>query len=246
MSQNPYQTPADYGSNYGHSAAMASVDARASFIRKTYLHLLGAILACVAIDALILNLFDEQLKSIVPMLTGGFTWLIVLGAFMAVSYVADRWARSDVSQSQQYLGLGLYVVAEALILIPLLYIAQHYGQTNVIQSAGAVTAVVFGGLTLTVFVTKADFSFLRWAIVAGTVIALGLIVVAVVFPGMISLGFWFSAAMVVLAMGIVLYNTSNVLHHYSTHQHVAASLSLFASIALLFWYVLQIFMSFRD
>ena len=223
---------------------MASEDARASFIRKTYLHLLGAILACVAIDALILNLFDEQLKSIVPMLTGGFTWLIVLGAFMAVSYVADRWARSDVSQSQQYLGLGLYVVAEALILIPLLYIAEHYGQTNVIQSAGAVTAVVFGGLTLTVFVTKADFSFLRWAIVAGTVIALGLIVVAV-FTGF-SLGFWFSAAMVVLAMAIILYNTSNVLHHYSTHQHVAASLSLFASVALLFWYVLQIFMSFDE
>ena len=104
--------------------------------------------------------------------------------------------------------------------------------------------MVFGGLTLTVFVTKADFSFLRWAIVAGSVIALGLIVVAIIAG--FSLGFWFSAAMVVLAMGIILYNTSNVLHHYSTHQHVAASLSLFASIALLFWYVLQIFMSFRE
>ena len=245
MSQNPYQTPADYGTNYG-SAALASEDARASFIRKTYLHLLGAILTCVAIDALILNLFDAQLQQIVPMLTGGFTWLIVLGAFMAVSYVADRWARSDVSQSQQYLGLGLYVLAESLILIPLLYMAEHYGPRGVIQSAGLVTAVVFGGLTLTVLLTKADFSFLRWAIVAGTVIAFGLIIVAVVFPGTVHLGFWFSAAMVVLAMGIILYNTSNVLHHYGTHQHVAASLSLFASVALLFWYVLQIFMSFRD
>ena len=239
-SQNPYQAPADYG----QIAAMASEDARASFIRKTYLHLLGAILACIAIDALILTLFDEQLRSIVPMLTGGFTWLIVLGAFMGVSYIADRWARSDVSQSQQYLGLGLYVVAEALILIPLLYIAEHFGPPGVIQSAGAVTAVVFGGLTLTVLITKADFSFLRWAIVAGTVIAFGLIIAAVLVG--FSLGFWFSAAMVVLAMGIILYNTSNVLHHYSTHQHVAASLSLFASVALLFWYVLQIFMSFDD
>ncbi|MDB2685756.1 Bax inhibitor-1 family protein [Mariniblastus sp.] len=248
MSQNPYQTPADYGPNYGpdygRSAAMATEDARASFIRKTYLHLLGAILACVAIDALILYFFDAQLQQIVPMVTGGFSWLLVLGAFMFVSYVADRWAHSNVSQSQQYLGLGLYVVAEALILIPLLYIAEHYAGTDVIQSAGLVTAVVFGGLTLTVFVTKADFSFLRWAIVAGSVIALGLIVVAIIAG--FSLGFWFSAAMVVLAMGIILYNTSNVLHHYSTHQHVAASLSLFASIALLFWYVLQIFMSFRE
>jgi len=214
---------------------MASEDARASFIRKTYLHLLGAILTCVA---------DAQLQKIVPMVTGGMSWLIVLGAFMGVSYIADRWARSNVSQSQQYMGLGLYVLAEALILIPILYIAEHYAQADVIQSAGLVTAVVFGGLTLTVFVTKADFSFLRWAIVAGTVIAFGLIIVAA-FAGF-SLGFWFSAAMVVLAMGIILYNTSNVLHHYNTHQHVAASLSLFASVALLFWYVLQIFMSFDD
>ena len=243
MSQNPYQTPPV---TYGDIASMASVDARTSFIRKTYLHLLGAILACVALDAIILNLFDEQLKQIVPMVTGGVSWLIVLGAFMGVSYVAHRWAHSNVSQSQQYLGLGLYIVAESLILIPLLYIAEHFGPRGVIQSAGLVTAVVFGGLTLTVFFTKADFSFLRWALVAGSIIALILIVVAVAFPGTVHLGFWFSAAMVVLAIGIILYNTSNVLHHYSTHQHVAASLSLFASVALLFWYVLQIFMSLDE
>ena len=242
MSQNPYQTPADYG----QIASMASADARASFIRKTYLHLLGAILACIAIDAIILTLFDAQLRTLVAMMVGGYNWLIVLGAFTGVSYIADRWAHSNVSQSQQYLGLGLYVLAEALILIPMLYMAEHYGPRGVIQSAGMVTAVVFGGLTLTVLVTKADFSFLRWAIVAGTVLAFGLIVVAVISQGAVDLGFWFSAAMVVLAMAIILYNTSNVLHHYNTHQHVAASLSLFASVALLFWYVLQIFMSMDD
>jgi len=52
--------------------------------------------------------------------------------------------------------------------------------------------------------------------------------------------------MVVLAMAIILYNTSNVMQRYNTNQHVAASLSLFASVALLFWYVLQIFMSMDD
>jgi FtsH-binding integral membrane protein len=101
-------------------------------------------------------------------------------------------------------------------------------------------------LTVTVLVTKADFSFLKWGLVAGGVIALGLIVVAIIIPGGISLGFWFSAAMVVLACGIILYNTSQVMHRYNTEQYVAASLSLFASIALLFWYILQIFMSMRD
>ena len=243
MSQNPYQAT-DYSTP--QMAEFAAVDARASFIRKTYLHLLGAILACIAIDAFILTVFDEQLQPIVQWLTTGrWHWLAFLGAFMGISYVADRWAHSNRSRQMQYVGLGVYVFAEALLLIPLLYIAEHYAgaDSNVIQSAGLVTGLVFGGLTVTVFVTKADFSFLKWALVAGGFVALGLIVVGAVAG--FSLGLWFSVAMVVLAAGMILYSTSNVLHHYNTNQHVAASLALFSSVALLFWYVLQIFMS-RD
>lgn len=51
--------------------------------------------------------------------------------------------------------------------------------------------------------------------------------------------------MVAFAAGCILYNTSNIIHHYETEQYVAASLGLFASVALRFWYVLRIFMS-RD
>ncbi len=243
MSQNPYQ-PSEY-SYPSVVADMANADARATFLKRTYVHLLGAILACIAIDALILTVFDAQLAPLVGMVSRGWNWLLVLGAFMAVSYIAERWANSNTSRQMQYFGLAVYVLAEALILIPLLYIAQHFGPKDVIQSAGLVTAIVFGGLTVTVLVTKADFSFLKWGIVAGSVIAMGLIVVAIITGG-ISLGVWFSVAMVVLTCGIILYNTSNVLHRYNTEQYVAASLALFASIALLFWYILQIFMSMRD
>lgn len=242
MSQNPYQS-SDY--NYPSMMAdVASADARATFLKRTYLHLLGAILACAAIDAIILTVFADQLAPVVGMVSRGWNWLIVLGAFMGISYVAERWAMSNVSKQKQYLGLGVYVLAQALILIPLLFLAQMVAP-GAIQSAGLVTAIVFGGLTLTVLVTKADFSFLKWGLVAGGFIAAGLIVVAIL-TGSVSLGLWFSIAMVVLACGSILYNTSNVLHRYNTEQYVAASLSLFASIALLFWYVLQIFMSLRD
>ena len=237
MSDNPYQS---YPSSYSGTAEFAEVDARASFIRKTYLHLLGAILACAAIDWLILTLFDEQLAPLVAWVQTGWHWLAFLGGIMAISYVADRWAHSNVSQSMQYTGLGVYILAEAVLLIPLLYIAEHYANPGTIRSAGMMTAIVFGGLTFAVFLTKADFSFLRWALVAGSFVALGLIVVGC-FGGF-HLGLWFSVAMVVLAAGMILYSTSNVLHHYNTNQHVAASLALFSSIALLFWYVLQIFM----
>ena len=50
----------------------------------------------------------------------------------------------------------------------------------------------------------------------------------------------FCGALVILACGFILYDTSNVLHHYRTDQHVGAALELFASLALLFYYILRI------
>ena len=143
----------------------------------------------------------------------------------------------------QYLGLGLYVLAESVIFLPLLYFAERHG-AGTIQSAAILTLVVFGGLSLTVFVTKADFSFLKWGLVAVSFIAVGLIVASIIVG--FELGLLFSGAMVLLACGAILYSTSNVLHHYHTEQYVAASLALFASVALLFWYVIQIFMSMDE
>jgi FtsH-binding integral membrane protein len=43
-----------------------------------------------------------------------------------------------------------------------------------------------------------------------------------------------------------MYDTSNVLHHYRTDQYVAASLALFASVAMLFFYVLRLVMAFSN
>jgi FtsH-binding integral membrane protein len=239
MSQNPYQA-SDF--SYPTVADRANADVRTNFIQKTYLHLFAAILAFAGITAFILNVFDEQLAQIVPQLMGNYTWLILIGGWMLISYVADRWAHSNTSKGMQYLGLTVYVVAEALLFVPMLWLAQSLAgaDSNLIMSAGMVTGVVFGGLTLTVLVTKADFSFLRWALVAGGFIAMGLIVCGVVlgFP----LGMWFAVGMIVLASGAILYQTSNILHHYNTDQYVAASLALFASVALLFWYVIQLFM----
>ena len=78
---------------------------------------------------------------------------------MGISYVADRWAHSNTSRSMQYVGLGTYVVAEALLFVPLLYIANHFAP-GAIASAGIVTAFVFSGLRAIVFLTKYDFSML--------------------------------------------------------------------------------------
>jgi FtsH-binding integral membrane protein len=242
QANNPYAT-------FGYSVAQAEPNARVAFIRKTYIHLAAAIYAFVA-----LTWFAQSALPLDQWL--GQLWqnpwfpLAFLGGFIAVSWMADYWARSDKSIGLQYAGLGLYVLAEAVFFTPLLYIAKQYsvelplGEVNVIAAAALITLVMFGALTAAVFVTGKDFSFLRTALIVGGIAAFGLMLDGALmgFP----LGLWFAGAMVLFACGYILYDTSNVMHHYRTDQHVAASLALFASVALLFWYVLRIVMAFAN
>ncbi|HYO65117.1 MAG TPA: Bax inhibitor-1 family protein [Archangium sp.] len=222
----------------GMIAADAPISERMAFIRKTYLHLGGAVLAFIALEAALIHSPVAQ-PLVRTMLGGRMSWLLVLGAFMVVGWVADRWARSASSPAMQYLGLGLYVVAEAIIMLPLLYVAAYFsGDPNIIAKAGVLTGLVFVGLTGTVFITRRDFSWLRPALMVAGFAALGLIVVSILFG--FTLGTLFAAVMVVVAAGYILYYTSNVLHHYPVGSHVSAALTLFAAVALLFWYILRI------
>ena len=220
----------------------ASVIDRAEFIRKTYTHMALAILAFIVVEAILLRWSGAQ--KLVYTMVRGYNWLIVLGVFMGVSWLADKWARSSTSKQMQYAGLGLYVLAEAFIFLPLLYVAKNFAGESVIGSAGFVTLGLFAGLTFVVFSTRKDFSFLRNILGVGGFVALGIIVASIMFG--FTLGVLFAGIMVAFAAGAILYTTSNIIHHYRTDQYVAAALSLFASVMLLFWYILQIFMSLDD
>lgn len=233
-SENPYQSPV-----WGRLAVNAEADERADFIRKTYMHLAGAVLAFVGIEAVLLSMpFVPQLVN--AMIGQQFSWLIVMGLFVGISFLAENWARSATSTAMQYAGLGLYVVAEAIVFVPILYIASQFGPPNVIPQAGMITAVMFGALTLIVALTGHDFSYLRGILMIGGLAGLGVVLWAVFFRQ--QLGIPFSIAMIALACGYILYDTSNVMRHYRIGQHVAASLALFASVALLFWYILRLLM----
>ena len=224
-------------------AAAAGVVTRADFIRKTYLHLAGAILAFIGLELVFFQVLDVEAIT-KSMLGGPYSWLIVLGAFMVVSWLAHSWANSATSIGVQYAGLVVYVIAQAVIFVPLLVIASQYNQIygghNLITTAAVTTLTMFGGLTGFVLISGKDFSFLRGALVIGGIAAMMMIVASYIFP--FDLGIFFTIAMIALACGFILYDTSNVLHHYRIGQHVAASLALFASVALLFWYVLQLLM----
>jgi FtsH-binding integral membrane protein len=243
------------------AVATLGVSDRVDFLRKTYAHLGVALIAFAAITAFMMNYMTEtSLRFSAFAFKGSLNWLLILGLFMIVGIVAQKLAQSERSRGLQYLGLGVAVVAEAVLLQPLLWIAIiKFGDVNkviagvdggmgaagsVILQAAVVTIVIFGGLTATVFITKKDFSFLRGALTVATFAALGIIVASAIFG--FSLGVIFVGAMIVLMAGYILYQTTLVMSYFPPTGYVAASLMLFATIATLFWYVLQLVMSLRS
>ena len=234
----------DFTTTFGNSAAEAAPVERAAFIRRTYTLLAVAILAFIAVEGL---LFMSGAATAIASLLfsgGAIGWLLVLGLFMGVSFLANRWATSETSVATQYMGLGIFIIAEAIIFVPLIFMAMYYsGDGSVLLKAGTVTLGLFLGITMTVFITRTDFSFLAPVLAIGGFAALGFIVASALFG--FSLGTVFAFVMVAFAGTAILYETSQVLHRFNTKQHVAASLTLFASVALLFWYILTIFSS-RD
>jgi FtsH-binding integral membrane protein len=198
----------------------------------------GAILAFAAIEV---YFFKSGIAEAIaaPLLNN---WLLVLGGFMLASWGASHVAHKLESTAAQYSAFAFFIFVEAIIFVPLLYIA-NYQAPGVIQSAAGVTILGSVGLVATAMITRKDFSFLRGLLVWVGILALVGIVGSIIFG--FELGTWFSVAMIGFAGAAILYDTSNIMHHYPADRYVAAAMALFASIALMFWYVLRLFMS-RD
>ncbi len=222
--------------NYLAPVSEASVEDRSDFIWKCYAHVVGAIIAFAAIEV---YFFQSGIAARIaaPMLNN---WLMVLGAFMLASWCATRVAHRIESKNAQYAALAAFIVVEALIFAPMLYIAAAT-QPGVIDSAAGVTILGCVGLIATAMITRKDFSFLRGLLVWVGILAMVGIVGSIMFG--FHLGTWFSVAMIGFAGAAILYDTSNIMHHYPQDKYVAASMALFASIALMFWYILRLFMS---
>jgi FtsH-binding integral membrane protein len=224
--------------------AAAPVSARVQFIRRTYSHLAGAIAAFVGIEAVLMN---TKLGSILlnMMFSYNGSWIVLMVLFVVGGFAAQIMARSRTSAGLQYAGLGLYVLLEVVIFLPILMFAElRFPGHHLPLQAGILTLAVCGGLTAAVFISGKDFSFLGPVLWVLSLLALGLVIASA--AGSFSMGLIYAFAMVALAAGFIIYDTSNIIHHYRTDQHVAASLELFASVALLFVYILRIFMSSRS
>ncbi|WP_422107014.1 Bax inhibitor-1/YccA family protein [Winogradskyella sp.] len=216
---------------------------RAAFYRKTYAHVAGGVLVFILFEYLLLQ--SDTVVEFMLSMTEGYKWLLMLGGFMLATNYAESMALRTTDKNKQYLAYGIYIFFEALIFVPLIYIAAFYMDSGleILNQAAIVTLALFTGLSAVVLVTKKDFSYLRTGLMVGFFIAIGLIVAGTLFG--FNLGLWFSVGMCLLAGGAILYQTSNLVNKYGVEDYIPAALGLFASLMLLFWYILRIFMS-RD
>jgi FtsH-binding integral membrane protein len=243
-----YQVAQGQGFGGASVVAAASPAERAAFITKTYLHLFAAIAVFAVLEVFWFSTSVPQLM-FSALASTRFAWLLFMAGFVGVSMLADSWAQNAVSRPKQYLGLGLYTVAQSIMFIPLIALAivrsvGPEGDATILPRAILITLTLFGGLTGVVFITRRDFSFMRSVLMFAGFAAFGLVAASIVFG--FTLGMAFSYAMIALACGYILYDTSNVMNRYHTGQHVAAALALFAAVMLLFWYVLRVVLNRRN
>ncbi len=221
--------------------ADSGADQRVLFIRRTYTHVAGAWLAFFVFECVLLKLpLTYAFTGLV--LTIPFGWAAVLGLFMGVAWMARVLVNGGLSLSMQYVGLALYVLAEAVVFAPLIIVAMGIAGPMLIVNAVVLSAALFAGLTATVFITRQDFSFLRSSLTVAGFVSLGLIGCSLAFG--FDLGLWFSAGMIIVAGGAILYETSSILKEHKPDEYVSAALELFASMALLLWYVIRILLAF--
>jgi len=227
----------------GLTAFEAPVDARMAFVRKTYVHLTAAIGLFVA--ASFLTYTSGFSEAFVRWLgTGKFNWLLVIGGMSVLGWLGTSMAQNSRGKGMQYGGLTLYAVLYAVVFSPILFIAvRAFPGTHILETAAALTLLTFAGLSGYVLTTKRDFTFMGPFLAVTGLVAFGVIVFSVIFGW--NLGIWFSAAMILFCAGTTLYSTSKVLHSYRTDQYVSASLELFASIAMMFFYILRLLMQLQ-
>src|SRR5215471_6990871 len=94
-------------------AAEATSAERADFIRKTYIHVAGAVGAFAILLAVLVTMVPQQVM--INLFAGRAGFLIIFVGFIIASFVSQRMAQADMAPAVQYGGLALYVALEAFI-----------------------------------------------------------------------------------------------------------------------------------
>ena len=239
------------------AVATMGVSDRVAFIRRTYAHLGGALVLFALFTAGMMKYATElSLKLSFRGSNGLGSMLLILVCFIGVSYLSQRLAASETSRGLQYLGLALAVVLWSVLAQPIIWFTIiKFGASDVLAGgtvhavlsakaatvlgeAVIVTLAIFVGLTATVFLTRKDFSFLGGILGMAMFGLVGVVIAAMIFG--FQLGMLYSAVVVLIMGGYILYETSLVMSYFRPTQHVAAAVMLFTTIVMLFIHILRI------
>lgn len=231
----------DYNNPYVSNISSSSKSTRSAIVSRVYLNLTGAVVAYALLVALIFA--SVGVEPILQLFATGAkaTGLIILALCFAGPFIGNAILKAFPTRAGQYAVLGYYVVFETIITLPILALAAQFFGPSVIWTAVALSISLFLALSAVVFMTRADFSFLRAAILFGSIGSFVVILVALLFG--FSLGVWFSAAMVALACLYILYETSQIMRDAEEGLEVLYAINLFTSVVMLFFYILRLVMA---
>lgn len=122
------------------------------------------------------------------------------------------------------------------------YIASYSNGHQLIATALGGTGMIFFALSGYALTTKKDFSFLSGFLFIGTMVAL-LAMIAGIFFQMPALQLTISAVFVLLSSGLILFQTSEIIHNGETN-YISATVGLFVSIYNLFVSLLNLLGAF--
>lgn len=201
-----------------------SVLATNKVIRNTYM-LLSMTLAFSAVVAATSVALRLPHPGIILTLIGFF------GLLFAVHKLKDSgWGIAAVFAMTGFMGYTLGPVISRYLGLP-------NGGEIVMQAMGG-TAAIFIGLSAYAVTTKKDFSFMGGFLMVGILLAF-LAGLGAIFFQIPALSLTVSAAFVLLMSGLILYETSNIIHGGETN-YVLATVTLFVSIFNLFTSLLQL------
>ncbi len=229
-------------------AATATLSDRIAFIQKVYLMTLTGLAVFFAVGG---GLAGGALLQIEPMLSivvamSKLHPLIYFLLFLGLSFGAQRLAMVPGLNVAVFYG---FAGALGLLSTALIAVAGSVGGLAILAQALGLTVLTFGALTAVVFITKKDFSFLGSFLMVGMILAivstLALIVANMMGfqVGMLSVALTIFTTLVFV--GYILYDTSNILHRYSTDMVVPAALALLVDFVMLFRLILSLLLSRR-
>jgi modulator of FtsH protease len=201
-------------------------------IRNTYLLLSMTLLFAAATAAATVALGLPHPGLIVTLI--GYFGLL----FLTTRLRDSGWGLLSVFALTGFMGYTLGPIVSHYLGLP------NGGQTVMMAMAG--TAAIFLGLSGYALSTRRDFSFLGGFLIVGILVAF-LAGLGAIFLAIPALSLTVAAVFVLLMSGLILYETSNIIHGGETN-YVMATVTLFVAIFNLFTSLLQLlgFMNSSD